>query len=472
VSQGVRYLLTGKPPDDWFGPSQPIQPMAQDKARGRQFDFPVGYNLRQTPRSEEAVSFAQLRGLADASDLVRLAVETRKDQLCRLNWVIRPRDKDLDPANDDRCKAITDFLQFPDREHDWEQWLRMVLEDLFVIDAPTVFPRLTRGGEIYSLDIIDGATIKRIINEDGRTPDAPDPAYQQILKGLPAVDYHRDELLYLPRNPRPNKIYGYGPVEQIVMTVNIAIRKQVSQLQYYTEGNIPDAIYSVPVEWNPDQVRQFQEYWDSVLEGNTAARRHAKFVPGGVKVDQTRDVNLKDEYDEWLARVICYAFSLPPTAFTKQQNRATAETAQQTAEEEGLAPLMQWVSRMMNQLIGRWWGFSDLCFEWEFEENPDQLQQAQISQIYVMAKVLTPDEVRDGLGLPPLTKAQQELLNPPAPEPVPTANEGQGGGKDAPNSETADEPSPTDKVAKKKASSRLTGIARPYLTRGPRFTRY
>jgi hypothetical protein len=34
---------------------------------------------------------------------------------------------------------------------------------------------------------------------------------------------------------------------------------------------------------------------------------------------------LKDDFDEWLARVICFAFSLPPTAFTKQVNRNTAE---------------------------------------------------------------------------------------------------------------------------------------------------
>jgi len=30
----------------------------------------------------------------------------------------------------------------------------------------------------------------------------------------------------LPRNPRPHKAYGFSPVEQIVMTVNIALRRQ------------------------------------------------------------------------------------------------------------------------------------------------------------------------------------------------------------------------------------------------------
>ena len=99
----------------------------------------------------------------------------------------------------------------------------MLVEDVLVIDAATIYPRYTRGGSLYSLDIIDGATIKPLIGEDGRSPEPPDPAYQQILKGVPAADFSAEELLYLPRNPRAHRLYGMSPVEQIALTVNIAI---------------------------------------------------------------------------------------------------------------------------------------------------------------------------------------------------------------------------------------------------------
>ena len=61
-------------------------------------------------------------------------------------------------------------------------------------------------------------------------------------------------------------------------------------------------------------------------EGNTSARRHAKFVPGAIAKGyvSTREPMLKDEYDEWLARVVCFAFSIAPSALTRQTNRATA----------------------------------------------------------------------------------------------------------------------------------------------------
>ena len=44
----------------------------------------------------------------------------------------------------------------------------------------------------------------------------------------------------------------------------------------------PEALIGVPDGWNPDQIRQFQAYWDSLNSGDTPERRHAKFVPGGV----------------------------------------------------------------------------------------------------------------------------------------------------------------------------------------------
>jgi phage portal protein BeeE len=131
----------------------------------------------------------------------------------------------------------------------------MLLEDLLVIDAPTLYKRRTRGGALYALEVLDGATIKRLIDDWGRTPLPPTPAYQQILKGIPAVDYGADELIYAPRNPRVHKAYGFSPVEQVQMSVNIALRRQIYQLQYYTEGNVPEALIGVPENWNPDQIR-------------------------------------------------------------------------------------------------------------------------------------------------------------------------------------------------------------------------
>jgi len=34
---------------------------------------------------------------------------------------------------------------------------------------------------LHSLDVIDRSTVTPLIGEDGRAPEPPDPAYQQVL---------------------------------------------------------------------------------------------------------------------------------------------------------------------------------------------------------------------------------------------------------------------------------------------------
>lgn len=419
VVTGLKYVIRGVGPENFFGPNQPLAPLAQDRAEGRQFDYPVGYNLRIMPRSGENVSFDDLRTLADGYDLMRLVIETRKDQIKSYDWEIVPSDFDADPtAMQQDIKDATNFLSSPDKEHTWDDWISMFVEDLLVLDAVCIYPRMNKGNKLYGLELIDGATMKRVLDDTGRTPLPPDVAYQQIIKGIPAADYTADSLMYMARNQRTNRVYGYGPVEQVLMTVNIALRRQMTQLDYYTVGNIPEAIAQVPETWTPKQLSEFQLWWDSVNEGSGArAKRRMTFIPSLKDIEFPRKEVLKDEFDEWLARIVCFAFSIPPTAFIKQSNRATAEQADQSAKEEGLRPLLRWIENKLTLCLQRYLGKPDLCFRWKLEAAIDPLQQAQIDQIYCTIQVKTPDEIRESLGMDAMTPEEREKAFPPDPTP-------------------------------------------------------
>lgn len=433
IKGAARWVISGVMPDTWMSPNQPVDPVAQD-AWGRNKDYRVGYNLFYTPRGEELTSFAQLRALAENCDLVRMAIETRKDQMCALQWSIGHTDPDKDKDADQRIAQLEKLFKRPDGVLDWEAWLRMLLEDQLVIDAPAILTRRTLGGKVLGFEVIDGAMIKPLVNADGRMPLPPSPAYQQNIKGLPTVDYTADELLYIPRNPRSHKFYGYSQVEQIMLTVNIALRRAVSQLQYYTEGNIPAAFVNVPANWTPQQIEQFQAYWDTVIEGDQAQKRKVRFVPEGTKPATLQEAPLKDDFDEWLARVVCYCFSLPPTAFVKQMNRSTSQTQQEAAEDEGLAPMKSWVRRVVNHLIQVRIGFDDLEFKWVEEEVNDPAQQMEVQTGYQKMGNLSINEVRESLGKDPIPGGDvyliytaagavtlDSVLNPP--EPVADPNE-------------------------------------------------
>jgi len=197
-----------------------------------------------------------------------------------------------------------------------------------------------------------------------------------------------------PLLPRPYSRGGEGKIRPSAQGHTIS--------RDITEGNIPPGLVNAPDGWNPEQIRQFQEWFDALLAGNTAGRARLIWGPAGAKYQAFKEAPYKDDFDEWLARIVCYAFSLPPTAFTRQVNRATAETAQQAGLEEGLAPLMGWVKRLADDVIQRRMGHTDLEFAWSDLRPIDPKEQAEILQIYVKEGIKTRNEARDALGDGPL----------------------------------------------------------------------
>lgn len=399
ASQAARYLLTGQPPGTWMGAGVPLPPILDPApTEPRAFDYPVSLNTMVAPRSYEPVSFAQLRGLADASDLVRLCIETRKDQMEALDWsIVR---KDGAATTDGEAAQLTDLFQSPDRARPFGEWLRMLLEEVLVVDAPAISLQRTVGGGLYALRLIKGDTITVKVDDAGDIPAPPGIAYQQVIKGVPYENFTTDELVYAPRNRRVGRLYGFSPVEQIVMSVNIALRRQASQLAAYTEGNIPDFLMAAPESWTPDQIAKFQKFWDALYaqpEGVNLARR-MKMVPGGSKPELLHKAPLFDEGDEWLARVVCYAFSLPPTPFAKSVQRGTSESLQESALEEGLAPLMRYVERTLTRIIAQSAGAPAYAFQFGAAADTDAFTQAQIDHIYVSDGVQSPAQIAQARG--------------------------------------------------------------------------
>jgi hypothetical protein len=390
---------------DWFGPSAPMAPAAPVEVGGRQWDFPAGYNLVTRARGNEAVSFADLRALADAYDLLRLVIETRKDQVERMNFALRPKSGRV--AAPGEMALVERFFDRPDGSQDWSGWMRMILEDLFVIDAPALWCERDRAGRLLALHPLDGATIKPVLDAWGRTPRPFAQggrmvwpiAYQHILKGLPAVDYSARDLIYRPRNRRSHRAYGFSPVEQVIATVNIGMKRQVHQLNYYSEGNIPESLIGVPDGWTPDQIKNFQDYWDLYFTGDSARRRRAKFVPGGVARTfiQTKEPELKNVFDEWIARVVCFAFSVSPQPFITQMNRATSETQKDMAQEEGLAPILAWIKRLCDEAI-RQLGAENVEFVWRQESVIDASAQRENLVAFVNSGMMTRRRAAEILG--------------------------------------------------------------------------
>lgn len=146
-----------------------------------------------------------------------------------------------------------------------------------------------------------------------------------------------------------------------------------------------------------------------------ASKRRGRFIPGGVNIHDTKPnaFGTNDQVmNEWLARVVCYAFNLSPTSLVAQVNRATSDSQKEMAEEEGLAPAKNWVKNLIDMLLVKYWGITDIEFSFRIRDEIDPLIQAQIDQVYVSSGVLEVNEIRARMGLDPKKEEAEPKSEP------------------------------------------------------------
>ncbi len=274
----------------FYGAGDPLPPVVEGQPI-RQWDFPPGVNMTYSPRHTEPFNFRHLRAFSNV-EMVRMAIETRKDQLERLDWMIKPREEKLarKAERDPRCLEIEKFFYKPDGQTHFQPFFRALEEDLLGLDAPCLERVRTRGGQLIGLELVDGATINLLVDNTGRRPRGEAAvAYQQIIRGVVWANLANRDLIYAPRNVRTGHIYGFAPVEQIIVTINTIIRRQASQLAYFTDGNVPQGIITAPEGWTNDQIRDIQEWFDQRISGNQAQQRSVVWTPHDAKYQAFKD---------------------------------------------------------------------------------------------------------------------------------------------------------------------------------------
>lgn len=374
------------------------------------YQFPYAQNAIWTPRSGYGTPFAQLRTLADVCPEVRICIETRKDQLTSLEWGIAPKNAAArQQASDSNvAQAVANVRAFflkPDKRRSFTDWLRMAIEEVLVIDALSIFQRRTRGGDLYALEITDGTTWKVQLGDNGDVPLPPAVAYRQIIYGRPidGGDCTVDDLLYRPRTVRTHTPYGLSATESVLLTVNAALQRQVWNLNYYTEGTMPEGVLGVPESWTAQQIQDYQTWWDAMLAGDLAARRRIKFIPGDAKNYQPiRQPDWSATWDEWLLKIIAAAFAVPPSelGFTNDVNRASAEQQEGVAYRRGVRPLASYFKNIFDEIIAGPLGHPEIEWTWSGGETEDRLKQARIDDIYVRVGKVSVDELRARDGQP------------------------------------------------------------------------
>lgn len=439
-----------------FGPGIPITPGAINPLRSdgrpdpRRYEYQVAQNINVT--ETRLIPFKTLRAAADQIDILRRCIEVTKSKLSGLDWDIvlatDASEKISATTGGDHVRAmaqarqeyteeinrVRSFWENPDRANGltFTDWLMIAAEETLVIDALAVFPQPTVGGDLYGLQILDGGTIKPLIDDRGMRPMPPAAAYQQILYGFPRSEFSAnaddpaadgefsvDDLSYMVRNRRTTSVYGFSPVERALPLADIYLRRQQWIRAEYTDGVIPDLMFSTDAEWgtNPELLRAYENILNDDLAGQTEQRKRARLLPTGLTpiTNEGYGEKFKDTLDDYLITSICGHFGVQPSEIgfapkTGLGGGGYEAGRAETAEALGIQPLANWFSKMLTNISYAYLGMPrELEFKLMTSKRLDNESNARKAQIEVTSAGKTINERRSELGLPLLDTPQADM---------------------------------------------------------------
>jgi hypothetical protein len=439
-----------------FGPGTPITPGAINPVREdgrpdpRRYEYQVAQNINVT--ETRLVPFKTLRASADQIDILRRCIEVIKNKVTGLDWDIvlgtDASEKIAATSGGDHVRAMakarekyTDeinrmrvFWENPDRANGltFSDWLMIALEEILVIDAWAIWPQRSVGGDLYGLQILDGSTIKPLLDDRGMRPMPPNAAFQQILYGFPRAEFTAndddpsadgeftsDDLQYLVRNRRTTSVYGFSPTERALPLADIYLRRQQWIRAEYTDGVLPELMFTTDENWgtNPDLLRAYENIFNDDLAGQTQQRKRLRLLPAGMTPVQFEAYGekFKDTLDDYLITSICGHYGVQPAeiGFAPKGGLGGAgfeEGRAESAEAIGTQPLVNWISKMLTNISYTYLGMPrELEFKLMTSKRLDNETNARKNQIEVTSGGKTINERRSELGLPLLDTPQADM---------------------------------------------------------------
>lgn len=426
-----------------FTPNTPTSPWPVDNQRPGQvggptpriFQYPVGYNLPTGPRTYEPVSFDTLRMVGKQIEPARAAIQLIKNEVLNADWSIKVRDPNLARLEGrdykkDAKKKITQYFRHPDplRGSNFTAWGKMVLEEALVTDALSIYPRHRVNGELAALQILDGATIKPLVDMQGGRPQDPYPAFQQYLYGVPRSEFaaygnpamlsdrfdlevpagrnmRASQLIYMPMVQSANSVYGFPPTEQVLQTAVTYLRRATFWQNYFVEGDIPAAFVMGGENWTPEQLERWESALHSLMAGDPTFRHRLKAVPYGTDVKEMKTPNFEVAFDEFLLKIVAMDFGVTSnelfglSSSSGLGGRGFLEEQTSQNERKSIYNYRRTLEEIADDIIANEFGETDLCLRFDERDMVDRLKQAQIDDVNLKNGSTFIDEVREDRGV-------------------------------------------------------------------------
>lgn len=339
----------------------------------------------------------------------RRAINLVKNAVLSLRWTIRPTKDtdDITPEREKRIQILTETLKRPNSQDSFRTLGEAVLEDLIIGGYGCIEPRLTPNYKRpFKLWAVDGSTIRIFADWTESTPDKPRYAQMTGLKGERGIIAFLDkELIYIKDNNRSSTPFGLGKLEIAFNTVNSFLN-----VQEMAGRAGADQIHKTFLWWPATQesgnVQRVRRYIQNDVEGMAKVS-----IISGMQKPEVVDINpvtpadLLLEWQQFLIKIIANAFDLSPIALGIDQhtNKATGQVMADSDFRSAIVPMAKrFEESITHSVVHNILDWRDLEFAFIGLEDPDALTKTQIQQRKYMMNALTPDEIREDDGLPPL----------------------------------------------------------------------
>lgn len=349
---------------------------------------------------------------------IRACVDKIIKEVVKYQIVVTARDSDkINDANVKKhIKDVEDLLADPNEKiESFDDIRRKYLRDILVYDAGSleIVKKNGRPWEIYD---VRGANIRLNLDKHGNFKN-DEKAYKLVdptNKNNVLAEFASDELIYMIANPVSGSAYGLSPVETLWDEIENDNEAAAFNKKLLKHGGLITGILSF-ANMPDSRVKRQRRFWEEELrrKGQQLVITNNPEVTFTRLSDKQQDMQFI-EFQRWLLNKIMAVYGMQPLvlgvidATTGKLN--SLEQREQFKQDAVLPLLKLECHRLTDVLVKQGFEYDDVVITFKEPKNVDEEFDLEKVKTGCQFGIITIDEARAWINLPPLPDKQGEAL--------------------------------------------------------------
>jgi len=340
--------------------------------------------------------------------IARRAINTIKNPVKNLKWEIRPKKGlAINSELQRQINIVTNCFKIPNNDDSFQTFCEKLIEDFLTVSGGAYEQQIVASMTDHPLYMwnVDSMSLQIYPLWNG---NARSIRYRQTI-GTGNVSIQTvaqlsdEEIVYIAPNPSSNTPYGYGPLEIAARSIN----RHLGTGEY--AGNVASNAQPENLLWlgnvGTAEIQSFRQYWRNEVEGlGQTPLIGGPDEPKALRLQGGNDEALYLKWQQLLIREIATAFDLSELNFNLggSTNQGAEDGAAERDWETAVKPMALILEDFFTrQTIEKRLGFTQVEFGFIGLDREEEEAQARIHELQYQNNMITPNEARAQVGMPP-----------------------------------------------------------------------